>query len=332
MSLANKYRPNTFEDVVEQPVVVKVLQNMCKSELQNRNLLLIGSAGTGKTTLARIFGNAINDCECNPIEIDAASNNGVDYIRDIVQEARTFPISMKYKVIIVDEAHALSQQSWQCLLKVLEESPARTVFIFCTTNPEKIPATIISRLQVFRLSKISLDGINSRLKYILDTEYIKYDESAVLMIAKLANGGMRDSLTMLDKVIAYSSEIDSESVQDALNLPDHDIFFNLLASYAKHDNAAIVKILDDVYNSGINFFTWMESFQAFVVNAMKYIYLKDMNKTNIPPHYESKLSKYSDAHAVVCIKLSGLLSQIIREMKSSSYQLEIAISYFCHRK
>lgn len=333
MSLATKYRPKTFDDVVEQPVIVDCLRNMCNQEvLENRNLLLIGPAGTGKTSSARLISNALNGCNSEPIEIDAASNNGVDYMRDIVQQAKSYPIGVKYKTIIVDEAHSLSNQAWQCLLKVLEESPARTVFIFCTTNPEKIPATVISRLQVFRLSKISLDGIYNRLKYVLDQEQIQYEDDAVLLIAKLAQGGMRDALTMLDRVLAYTDKITSEDTEKALNLPSYNDFFDLLGAFAKHDNSAITKILYQAYNGDSNYINWLEAFQAFVVNVMSFIYLQDINKTSIPSHYKEKLMKYTDAHAFVCIKLSNVLMQMFRDIKTSSYQYEVSLSYLCHPK
>ena len=192
MTLANKHRPKSFDDVVEQSLIVNILKNICKSELSNRNFLLIGPAGTGKTTLARIIGNTLNEGECDPIEIDAASNSGVDAMRDIVQQAHSYPIGHKFKIFIIDECHSLSSAAWQSLLKVLEESPARSVFVFCTTNPEKIPKTILSRVQTFQLSKISLEGIYNRLIFVLKEEIAKgnnitYNGEGVMFIAKLAN-------------------------------------------------------------------------------------------------------------------------------------------------
>jgi DNA polymerase-3 subunit gamma/tau len=182
---------------------------------------------------------------------------------------------------------------------------------------------------VFRLSKISLDGVFNRLKYILNQESIQYDEDAVMLIAKLAGGGMRDAITMLDKVLSYSNEVKSESVELALNLPNYEDFFNLLGAYAKHDNAKVTEILDTIYNSDSNFINWIEAFQAFVTNVMKYVYLRDINRTTIPSHYNDKLSMYSEPHALVCLKLSNTLLQMMNEIKDSRYQLEIALSYLC---
>lgn len=334
LTLANKYRPKSFSDVIEQGLVTNILENICKSDLSNRNFLLIGPAGTGKTTIARIIGNTLNEGDCKPIEIDAASNSGVESMRDIVQQAKSYPIGTKYKIIIIDECHALSSAAWQSLLKVLEESPTKSIFIFCTTNPEKIPNTILSRVQTFQLSKISLDGIYNRLAYVLDAEInsgrdISYDKDGVLFISKLANGGMRDALTLLDKVLIYTNNITSESVMEALNLPNYDDYFSLLGAVAKKDNVKITSVVHDVYNSGVNFVKWFEDFHSFVMNIVKYIFLQDINKTMIPAYYQAKISKYGTAHSTICLKLANKLLSLNQELKSTNYQQEIALTYLC---
>lgn len=335
MNLAKKYRPKTFSDVTEQSVLIGILENMCKQpELDTRNFLFIGPAGTGKTTTARIMSNVLNDGQGEPIEIDAASNSGVEAMRDIIQQAHSYPVVGKYKVFIIDECHSLSSQAWQSLLKTLEESPAKSVFIFCTTNPEKIPATILSRVSSYRLSKISLDGIYNRLIYVLNSEIsegksIRYTPDAVNFIAKLANGGMRDSLTLLDKALAYSNDISSETLAKALNLPNYSDYFELLQSIAKKDNETIAKIIDRVYNSGVNFVTWFEDFHSFVMNIVKYILLKDINLTMIPSHYLDKIANYSSAHLTICLKLANKLVNLNQELKTTNYQQEIALTYLC---
>lgn len=337
MSLATKYRPKSFSDVVEQSLIVDMLSNICKSDLNNRNFLFIGPAGCGKTTLGRIVGNVLNNNTGEPIEIDAASHSGVDKMRDIIQQARTYPIGCAYKIFIIDECHSLSSQAWQALLKTLEESPAKSVFIFCTTNPEKIPATILSRVQTFQLSKISLDSICNRLVYVLDSEIaegrdITYEKEAINYIAKLANGGMRDALTLLDKALAYSTNISSHTLSKALGLPNYDDYFMLLSAIAKKDNVIITKVVDDVYNSGVNFVKWFENFHAFVINIVKYIFLQDINKTMIPAHYADKISKYNTAHSNICLKLANTLIKLNQELKSTNYQQEIALTYLCSPK
>lgn len=335
MNLANKYRPHTWEDVTEQSLVVKMLKALCTTEpFDNRNFLLIGPAGCGKTTMARIMANTLNDGKGEPIEIDAASHSGVDSVREIVQQARSYPVGCKYKVFIVDEVHAISAAGWSSFLKCLEESPARSVFIMATTNPEKIPGTILSRVQVFQISKISLDGITARLTHVLECEKsegrpITYTEDAVRFVAKLANGGLRDALTLMDKALAYSENLTTENLASALNLPNYDDYFMLLAAYAKKDNAAITKIVDQVYNSGVNFVKWFEGFHGFVMNVVKYIFLQDINTTMIPSYYQDKISKYGTAHSAICLKLSNKLLQMIHELKSTQYLQEVALTHLC---
>lgn len=335
MSLANKYRPQTFDDVIGQGVAVEMVKRMCASgKLSNRNFLFTGPAGCGKTTLARLISRSLNGNTENIIEVDAASKSGVDDVRDLIQEASQYPIGSKYKLIICDECHAFSQQAWQALLKCLEEQVGSAVWIFCTTNPEKIPDTIISRVQTFTLSKISTTTIQKRLKYVLDSEIaegqkIHYDDQAISYIAKLANGGLRDALTLLDKVLAFGKDVTADLVVRALDLPNYDDYFKLLNALARKDNVAITSMLDKVYNSGTNYVKWFESFHSFLCNIVKYIFLRDVSRTMIPPQYEDKLATYNEQHVFVCLKLSNTIMAMNRELKSTQYPLETSMTYLC---
>lgn len=335
MNLANKYRPHKFEDMMEQSVVVEMIKSLCNSEeLDNRNFLFIGSQGIGKTTIARIMADTLNEGKGEPIEIDAASHGSIDSVRDIVDQARKYPVGANYKVFILDEVHSLSSSAWQVLLKTLEEGPAKSVFVLCTTDPEKIPKTILSRVQVFHLSKISLSGIDKRLHYVLDSEIssgrdIKYDDNAVNFIAKLANGGMRDALTLTDKALAYSSDITLENISKALDLPNYDDYFDLLQAYAKKDKVKITEIVDKVYNSGVNFIKWFEQFHSFVMNVVKYIFMKDIKHTLIPDYYQERISGYTAAHSVICLKLANRLLEMNQELKFTQYYQEVALTYLC---
>lgn len=335
MNLAAKYRPAHLDEVVEQSLVTTMLKSMCEADqLTNRNFLLIGPAGTGKTTSARAMANLLNKGEGEPIEIDAASHSGVDAMRDIVQQARSYPVGCKYKVFIIDEVHSISPAGWQVLLKTLEENPAKSVFLLCTTNPEKIPATILSRVQTFQLSKISLEGINKRLTHILEEEKkegrnITYSPEAVNYIAKLANGGMRDAITLLDKALAFSEDVSSENVYKALNLPSYDDYFLLLNAVAKKDNKNVAEIIHKVYNSGVNFTKWFEGFHAFICNIVKYIFLQDINATMIPAHYQDKIANYGVAHSTLCLKLAAKLLKLNQELKGTQYLQEVALTYLC---
>lgn len=335
MNLAAKYRPKDWSDVCEQSLVVDILKKMCESKnLENRNFLLIGPAGCGKTTSARIMANILNSGKGEPIEIDAASHSGVDAMRDIVQQARSYPVGCDYKVFVVDECHSISNAGWQILLKTLEEGLAKTVFIFCTTNPEKIPATILSRVQTFQLSKISLNGIHQRLVEIIEAENtegrdITYESDAVNYIAKLANGGMRDAITLLDKALAYSEQVTSENLSKALNLPNYDDYFALLNAVARKDNKAIAEIIHKVYNSGVNFVKWFEGFHSFICNIVKYIFLQDISATMIPSYYQDKIANYGSAHSALCLKLANKLVKLNQELKTTQYLQELALTYLC---
>ena len=226
-ALYRKWRPQKFEDIVGQTAVTKTLKNAIIHHKTSHAYLFTGPRGTGKTSAAKIFAKAINclnpqDGEpCNDcllckgitegtigdvIEIDAASNNGVEEIRDIRDKARYAPTQATYKVYIIDEVHMLSTGAFNALLKTLEEPPKNVIFILATTEPHKIPATIISRTQRFDFRRITNDEIIQRLRYILEQEGIAYEEEALSVIARCANGGMRDALSLLDQVISFSDD------------------------------------------------------------------------------------------------------------------------------
>ena len=295
-----------------------------------------GFIPTHNTTLARIMANTINDGNMtNYLEIDAATHGNVDSIRELMELAKTYPMGSKYRVIVLDEVHSVSSGAcWAAMLKTLESDTGNTIFIFATTNPEKIPDTILSRVQTFQLSKISLDGIYKRLKYVLDQEKaegadISYTDDAVYFIAKLANGGMRDALTLTDKALAYDKHITSESLVTALNLPNYDDFFTLLSAYAKHDNPAIVELVDKVYNSGVNFVKWFENFHAFIMNIVKYIFTQDINSTMIPIQYQDRISKYSVKQSAICLSLSNKIVSLLSELSTTTHLQEMALTYLC---
>ena len=169
-ALAVKYRPQTFEEVTEQKILTTILKQQISSKQIQHCYLFCGPAGCGKTTCARIFANEINGGQGIPVELDAASNNGVEDVRNIIQQAQTKSLDSEYKTFIIDECHSLSNAGWQAFLKLLEEPPAKSIFIFCTTDPQKIPKTIISRVQRYDFQRISQQGIVSRLKYVLKAE------------------------------------------------------------------------------------------------------------------------------------------------------------------
>ena len=222
-ALYRKYRPQNFDDVVGQTSVVKVLRNSISQHKFCHAYMFFGSRGTGKTSLSKIFAKAVNclaasEKECVDIlEIDAASNNGVDEIRELRNKINLVPAELKYKVYIIDEVHMLSIGAFNALLKTLEEPPEHAIFILATTDPQKVPETIISRCQCFSFQRISTDMLVKRLAYVCEQEKIEIDSEVLKEIAISADGGMRDSLGMLDKLSSYTSDFITMDIYTELN-------------------------------------------------------------------------------------------------------------------
>ena len=212
-ALYRKYRPQTFNDIVGQNHIVSVLKNAIDKDQISHAYLFYGSRGTGKTSIAKIFANEVNGNEIyqkenvDIIEIDAASNNGVDEVRDIKEAIKFLPTEGKYKVYIIDEVHMLTTAAFNALLKTLEEPPAHVIFILATTEIHKIPATILSRCQRFEFKNLSQEQLIDRLKYIAKEENLVIEEAAIEKIATLAKGGLRDAISILDQVSNYAEEI-----------------------------------------------------------------------------------------------------------------------------
>ena len=249
-ALYRKWRPNVFDDVKGQDHVVTTLKNQIIADRIGHAYLFCGTRGTGKTTIAKIFAKAVNCenpvngspcCKCamcksisenrsmNVIEIDAASNNGIDNIRQIREDVKHSPIEGKYTVYIIDEVHALSDDAFNALLKTLEEPPSYIIFILATTEVHSILPTIVSRCQRFDFKRISVETITARLTELAELEGIKAPEKALKYIAKAADGGMRDALSMLDKCVSYyyGQELTYDKVLEALGAVDTEIFSDL---------------------------------------------------------------------------------------------------------
>ena len=292
MNLAVKYRPEHFEDVVCQDNVKKVLTNQLETNEVKQAYLFCGSSGTGKTTSARIFANEVNGGKGKPIEIDGASNNGVDNIRNIIDDCRMKSLDSKYKVYIIDEVHMLSIGAFNALLKVLEEPPKGVIFILCTTDPHKIPATILSRVQRFQFKRIPQDEVVKRLQYVLQQEgKITYDMDALQYIAKLADGGMRDALMKLDTVLGYTNEITMEAVLDCLGITNYDYLFKIVSSIIKQDATTPMQLIDDLYKQGKDLKLFVKDLSKFILDLCKLELTQDINTTMIPPELKTKCTQ-----------------------------------------
>ena len=264
LALYRKYRPQTFDDVISQEHITTTLKNQLKSGQTAHAYLFTGSRGTGKTTCAKILAKAINclnpvdgnpclECECckaidedasDVTEIDAASNNGVDNVRDLKDEAMYAPIVCKKRVYIIDEVHMLSTSAFNALLKLIEEPPPHVVFIFATTEIHKVPATILSRCQRFEFRRIDINDSKKRLLEIAEKEGMQLDENAAYLISRISDGGMRDALSLLDQCFSTDSHVTEETVRNCAGISGTQHLFDIAAAVLKNDSAAALEILD----------------------------------------------------------------------------------------
>ncbi len=309
--LARKYRPQRFADVLGQDAIVTTLKNAVTSDHLANAYLFCGARGTGKTTLARILAKAIN-CEklvdgepCNTctsckeiagghsldiLEIDGASHRGIDDIREL-NESVGYASSGKYKVYIIDEVHMLTKEAFNALLKTLEEPPANVVFFFATTEPHRVPATIISRCQRFSLSRITPELIVQKLTQEAGDLGCSIEPAALHQIAYAAEGGMRDAESILDQVVAFSGEkIDEQAVLDTLGLSPRSTFFHLDKAAQEQDLIAAFDIAEEVFTSGRD----ISHFVASLIEHYRTLLLITLGSTLVP---ETGLEKYQQSAA-----------------------------------
>ena len=325
VSLAIKYRPAVWDDVTEQSAIKTILTQQLSTKTFKHAYLFCGPAGCGKTTCARIFADEINAGLGNPIELDAASNNGVDDVRNIIQQSKTQSLDSEYKIFIIDECHALSNSAWQAMLKIIEEPPAKSIFIFCTTDPQKIPRTIISRVQRYDFQRISQNGIFDRLMKILQMEDIPQLQgnslvNAVEYIAKIADGGMRDAITLLDKCLSYSSDLTLENVVKALGTVDYSMMFTFTDYVLTGKAEAIIETIEDLYNTGIDLKQFVKLYIGFILELNKYLLGCDWTYINIPAIEQNKvaLSKFKESDYNKLLHLLRTLIKLDADIKYSS--------------
>ncbi|MBT5077631.1 MAG: DNA polymerase III subunit gamma/tau [Candidatus Marinimicrobia bacterium] len=288
--LSRKWRPQNFGDVVGQGHVTQTIQNAIKLERIGHGYIFTGPRGVGKTTVARVLAkvlNCKNPKENNPcnvcghceeitdgrnmdvLELDGASNRGIDEIRELRESVKYPPNSGNYRVYIIDEVHMLTKEAFNALLKTLEEPPAHVVFILATTDPHKIPQTILSRTQRFDFRRISIELISNHLVEILNREDINFEDEAINLIAKKADGSMRDSLSLLDQVIAYSGDkLEVEPVRSSLGIIHDSLYINLFSGIATKNVSSILSELDGLFNGGHSINDFISGFNEIMRNAL----------------------------------------------------------------
>lgn len=356
-ALYRKYRPGEFEDVKGQDHIVKTLKNQMKADRIGHAYLFCGTRGTGKTTVAKIFAKAVNcehpvdgsPCgECascrsiqagtsmNVIEIDAASNNGVDDIRQIREEVAYAPTEGRYKVYIIDEVHMLSGPAFNAFLKTLEEPPAYVIFILATTEAHKIPVTILSRCQRYDFRRISIDTIAARLRDLLDQEGVEAEDAAVRYIARAADGSMRDALSLLDQCIAFylGEALTYDHVLEVLGAVDTEIFSRLLRVLYDQNVTESIRILEEVIIQGrelgqfVTDFTWYLRNLLLVKSTDHLEDVLDMSSENLALLKEEADMLDNDT-IMRYIRIFSELSAQLRYASQKRVLIEIALIKVC---
>lgn len=329
LALYRKYRPQTFEEVVGQQYVTKVLKNTIDRNMTSHAYLFSGPRGTGKTTIAKLIAkllnceSPINDIPCEKcpsciafneknhpdiIEMDAASNNGVDEIREIRDKVTLMPSISKYKVYIIDEVHMLSIGAFNALLKTLEEPPQHVIFILATTELYKVPATIISRCQCFNFEKISEEDIVKKLKYIVEKENIKVEEEVLNLIAKYSDGGLRDAINLLDKLACCSTNITIDDFYEIKGIVKEEELFDIVSALVNGNTKEALEKLDYLGKKGKNLILFATELIEYLKNMLISNNTYGLDKDKI-------------------FEMIDILNDTVNNMKNSCYQkvlLEVA--------
>lgn len=353
---ALKYRPSTFRDVVGQEALTTTLLNAIKEDKLSHAYLFCGPRGVGKTSCARIFaktincehrtpeGEACNECsECiaaneqrsyNIFELDAASNNSVDDIRNLIDQVYIAPTTGKYRVYIIDEVHMLSSSAFNAFLKTLEEPPAHAIFILATTEKQKVLPTIISRCQVYDFRRITSDDIARHLEYVAQDKGIKADKEALQLIALSADGGMRDALSMFDQIAGFGNgSVTVEGVRKNLSLLDEDGYFSLLDYITRGNHNKVLQLVDNFLRRGYDTDVVMRGFSNFLRNLLVARTKDTIALVEAPESIKERLSKVSTALKPGLIwnylKISTTFGSKYKSSSERRLALEVALLHMC---
>jgi len=365
LALYRKYRPKTFSEIIGQKHIIKILTNAIASDMISHAYLFSGPRGTGKTTMGRLLAKAIN-CEkrkkgeyepCNKcescleinkgnamdlIEIDAASNRGIDDIRELKETIRFVPSKSKYKVFIIDEFHQLTKEASNALLKILEEPPAHAIFILATTEIQKVLSTIISRCQGFSFYKLTVQEIVERLKIVLEKEKIKYEEPALFLIAAEATGSIRDAESLLDKIISFSGpgeKIKKETIIKTLGNVENEVIIKFIGYLLEKDVKSAVSFLNESIDKGVD----VQQFIKVLNN-----YLREILLLKIDSKFEDSLTlvlskeerdkinefaeKFSSEMIYKCLQEFLEAESKIKYSSIPQLPIELAIVELCQKK
>ncbi len=354
-ALYRKWRPKTFKDVYGQIHVTKTLQSQLESGRISHAYLFTGSRGTGKTTCAKILskavnclnpvdGNPCNECEIcrgiengsilDVIEIDAASNNGVDNIRDLREEANFTPANAKYRVYIIDEVHMLSIGAFNALLKTLEEPPSHVIFILATTEIHKLPSTILSRCQRFDFKRIAPEDITARLIYVSEKENVNLTQNAASLIARIADGGMRDALSLLDRCFAMGTDIDENTVSDAAGIAGTIHLFSFSEFVAKGDFTNSLKLVSKLHSESCDIDSLCTELTLHFRNLMVAKTVSDCEGLIVCSKDEllklkERASELKLSKILECIEILEQTSKNIKNAANKKIQLEAAVIKMC---
>lgn len=342
LALYRKYRPQNFNEVVGQEHIVKTLINQIKYDKISHAYLFTGSRGTGKTSIAKIFARAINcnnlqdgspcgECEVckslegtniDVLEIDAASNNGVDEIRDLREKVKYPPVVGKYKVYIIDEVHMLSISAFNALLKTLEEPPAQTVFILATTEVHKLPATILSRCLRFDFRLLSLEDLTNHLKNILTKENVKFEDSAVNVIARAGEGSVRDTLSIADRCVSFAGgDLTYQKVIDVLGISQRETLIKMTDLILNKQIGEALKEIDVVLSSGKSPLVFSNDLISYFRDLLLIYSLKEKAREIVVVKddiYNSMKAQATDENYVEILKSIEVLSSVEQDLRYSA--------------